>query len=290
MCPKVVAVRGCRDESWPGSASEDREKQVTPLAVDGDAILNILRELKEQSSKIEQGQAHLIDAVKSITSKQEELTATVTTISTRLEAVESKLTILDSCREELSAVALTTQSLTEENAILKNRLDELEDRSRRENLVFFGIPDSPQESWQQSEEKIVEVLLNKMSLNIPTHCVARAHRIGAPDKNKTRPIIVKLTNYKTKDQIFSAKSTLKGTDITVTEDFCPATRHARKKLVEFAKETAPNESFKLRYNKLTLNKKCYKYCPVNDTICELSNSRASFRRWGDKAEHSSSAT
>lgn len=127
-----------------------------------------------------------------------------------------------------------------------------------------------------------------MSLTIPTHGIARAHRIGAPDKDKIRPIVVKFTNDKTKDQVLSAKSTLKGTDITVTEDFCPSTRHARKKLVEFAKETAPNESFKLRYNKLTLNKKCYKYCPVNDTVSELSNSRASFHRRGDKAGPSSS--
>lgn len=95
-----------------------------------------------------------------------------------------------------------------------------------------------------------------MSLNIPTHSVARAHRIGAPDKDKIRPIVVKFTKDQTKDQILCTKSTLKGTDITVAEDFCASTRHARKKLVEFAKETTLDESFKLRYNRLILNKKC----------------------------------
>ncbi|KAH8039533.1 hypothetical protein HPB51_007435 [Rhipicephalus microplus] len=40
-----------------------------------------------------------------------------------------------------------------EQASLRARLDEFEDRSRRENLIFYGIEDSVSETWADSEEK-----------------------------------------------------------------------------------------------------------------------------------------
>lgn len=137
LCALKLLLSG-EVETNPGPESdcEDLKHQVMPLAVDSDAILTILRELKEKSSKIKQAQAHIIDAVKAY-NKSKKVKATVTTISTRFEAVESKLTMLDSCSAELSRVILATQKLTEKNLMLKNRLDELEDSSTSENLVFL---------------------------------------------------------------------------------------------------------------------------------------------------------
>lgn len=67
--------------------------------------------------------------------------------------------------------------------------------------------------------------------------------------------MVKFSNFKTKEQVLHAKWHLNRLHITVNEDFSLFTRHARKKLVDFAEETSPDEQFSLRYNKLILKKK-----------------------------------
>ena len=50
------------------------------------------------------------------------------------------------------------------NELIKDKLAELEDRSRRNNLRFEGIVEEENESWKRSEEKIKIML--KENLNI----------------------------------------------------------------------------------------------------------------------------
>ncbi|KAH8029292.1 hypothetical protein HPB51_025010 [Rhipicephalus microplus] len=57
---------------------------------------------------------------------------------------------------------------------------------------------------------------------------------------------------------------LRSTPVSVSEDFCKATRHVQKKLLNFAKSTG--QPYYLKYNKI--NKKAYVYCPVTDRVTE----------------------
>lgn len=145
---------------------------------------------------------------------------------------------------------------------------DLEDRARRDNLVFFNVPDNPSETWADSEKEVKKIALDQMSINLTDADIARAHRIGTARRDKIRPITVKFTSHKTKEKVLNAKTKLKGSDIAISEDFSPATRHARKMLVDFAKRTAPDEKFKLRYKKLTLDDKCYEYCAETGMVKE----------------------
>lgn len=63
-------------------------------------------------------------------------------------------------------------------------------------------------------------------------------------------------------------------NVSVTEDFSPATRLVRKKLVQFAKSQPNSPSFKLKYNRLLLNDTYYSYDPVTDTVLEAAMFRS----------------
>lgn len=180
---------------------------------------------------------------------------------------------MESLRDDMAIGNDKTESIIKENEAIRARLSDLEDRTRRDNLLFFNIADSPDEKWEQSEEKVMNVIRGKLALTISSADISRAHRIGTSHPGKTRPIIVKFSNFKVKEQVLHAKSQLKGSDITISEDFSPSTRHARKKLVEFARQTSPDEQFSLRYNKLVIKKKCYMYCPVTNAIHEQAKSK-----------------
>ena len=45
---------------------------------------------------------------------------------------------------------------------LSKIVDDLENRSRRNNLCFEGIPESPNETWQESESKIKHLISSHM--------------------------------------------------------------------------------------------------------------------------------
>lgn len=105
---------------------------------------------------------------------------------------------------------------------LQSRLDEQDDRSRRNNLLFHAIPDC-KETWNESEARIREVLTGVIDLP-SANDIERAHRLGAFRPGRHRPIIVKFANFKTKDKILCARKKLKEKNISVNEDFSPATR------------------------------------------------------------------
>lgn len=149
---------------------------------------------------------------------------------------------------------------------LQSRLDEQDDRSRRNNLLFHAIPDC-KETWNESEARIREVLTGVIDL-LSANDIERAHRLGAFRPGRHRPIIVKFANFKTKDKILCARKKLKEKDISVNEDFSPATRHARNQLAAFAK-SQPNEApFQLWHNKLIMNKKQYFFDPSTNRVTE----------------------
>ncbi|KAH6940907.1 hypothetical protein HPB50_010340 [Hyalomma asiaticum] len=79
-----------------------------------------------------------------------------------------------------------TDAVREVNAELRSRLDDFEDRSRRENLIFFGIPDAAAETWSQSEDKVREIV-STLGVQLPTDGISRAHRLGSYANKKCRP-------------------------------------------------------------------------------------------------------
>ncbi|XP_078667360.1 uncharacterized protein LOC144909172 [Branchiostoma floridae x Branchiostoma belcheri] len=112
---------------------------------------------------------------------------------------------------------------------MANKLDYIENQSRRNNLIFDRIKDDRKETWEQSETKVKEVLRNKLRLNTDNIEIERAHRNGKPG-DRPRPIVVKLLRYKDKQNILRQAKMLKGTQIFINEDFSDKIRQKRKDL------------------------------------------------------------
>ena len=91
--------------------------------------------------------------------------------------------------------------LWKDNYHLCERLRDLEDRSRRDNLRIDGIAEMENETWEQTEEILQNLFEEKLQLE--TISVERAHRVGNKVKNKKRTIVVKLASFKDKLKIIS---------------------------------------------------------------------------------------
>ncbi|KAH9382146.1 hypothetical protein HPB48_018851 [Haemaphysalis longicornis] len=111
----------------------------------------------------------------------------------RLENVEAQTAMLEKWQSDLSEVRESVSRIEKDTHSLRTRLDDAEDRSRRDNLIFHGLPDVAKESAEESEEKILSLFKNTLKLNIPEDRISRAHRIGQFTSEKCRPIIVKFS-------------------------------------------------------------------------------------------------
>ena len=79
---------------------------------------------------------------------------------------------------------------------LKSKCDSLENHSRRNNLLFFGIPrEKANENWEESERKVRAVIQEGMGVQQEMD-IERAHRAGKGDA-----VIVKFLSYKSREMV-----------------------------------------------------------------------------------------
>ena len=102
-------------------------------------------------------------------------------------------------KEQVDEMADTLEKLDKKSTEIEQKNERLEAQSRRENLKFYGIPESAKESWEESEEKVRKYISEELDINERQIKIERAHRMGS--KSKPKPIIVKFSFFKDKDEV-----------------------------------------------------------------------------------------
>jgi len=140
---------------------------------------------------------------------------------------------------------------------------DLEDRSRRQNLVFYGIPEEKINSNKEREkcDEKLTTALNQCNIPINTDYTMvfdRVHRLGKfkKDATKPRPIIAKFTYYRDKETVLSKRRNLAGFDLSMSEDYSKTTLDIHRELVNYAKEAKDKlpdiKSLRITYRRVTL--------------------------------------
>lgn len=114
--------------------------------------------------------------------------------------------------------------LEEENKKLNQRVNDLENIGRLENVIIYGLPESPPTSTsfaaitaQQSSTRpsydetvpVLELCRNRLGLEISETQISFAHRISRGVKEKNRPILVGFSSRRARDQVYSARKNLR---------------------------------------------------------------------------------
>ncbi|XP_050033145.1 uncharacterized protein [Dermacentor andersoni] len=225
----------------------------------------VLAELKKLST----GQSQLLAEVQGLRNQLTTTEQAISDLSKRLSNLETRYQDLVTLRTDMDAICTNTTQTAKDIKGIEARLDDAENRSRRNNLIFYNITDNnASENYAQSEETVLRLCRDHLGLTIDPKEIERAHRLGRHSSGRCRPIIVKLTFFKTKQLILSNGRKLKGTDYSVGEDFSRPVRDARKHLVRFAK--TKNTKFSLRYKTLFIGPKQYAFDESSQTVKEIS--------------------
>lgn len=122
--------------------------------------------------------------------------------------------------------------------------------------MVFGIPESEKESVADLEAKVlVNVFRERLGVTLST--VERIHRIGKKSA-RPRPVILRLYDYREKSEVYKQCSKLKGSGISISDNFSKETLAKRKMLWDSAKqERDSGRHVRLNYDKLHVDSDVY---------------------------------
>ena len=171
-------------------------------------------------------------------------------------------------------------NISKENRELKDRVRQLEQKllsneaqSRRNNLIFYNIPESDgMETWSQCENKVKDILVDHLEITKEVE-IERAHRLGQKNRHgnsKPRPIIIKCLRFKDKQEILQNTKKLEGTNYGVSEDFIESVREKRQKLrPHMLHARQQGKRAFLNYDKLRVENQTYIYDSERDEMVEI---------------------
>lgn len=153
-----------------------------------------------------------------------------------------------------------------------SKITELEFRSMRDNLIFYGIPET---TGQENCDDLVKNLIEtKLQIDTCDIIFDRVHRMGSNAAQKPRPIVGKFHYYSDREKVReksyddNIKRTLKEAGQGIGIQRPEQMREARKALYPIMKtEENKNNSVKLVSNKLFVNNRLFKIY-VDGTVCD----------------------
>ena len=125
-----------------------------------------------------------------------------------------------------------TSDYAQQSAKLESKVSELESRSMRDNLMFYGITEMQNEDCEQLIKQFYREKLEVSEAQNLTF--DRVHHVGYQKANKTRPIVAKFHYYKEREVIrtksFEKPEQLKQQNFRVGAQWPQQVRDARKTL------------------------------------------------------------
>lgn len=192
------------------------------------------------------------------------ITALKSTVDKRFDEVNATLSGLKSAFDEINVRLASTEeathshekridelerryaNLASEAAQQRAKLDDLEARSRRQNIRIVGIKEKAEEGKPTDfVAKLLPELLGREHFNKPIK-VDRAHRSFKPaQEKKSRPIVARLHDYKVKELVMrlarqNSPLTYDGATVFIFPDLTSATLQKRHQFDELREKCKKN--------------------------------------------------
>ena len=191
--------------------------------------------------------------------------------------LEKKVEEFEEClqynEDDMSDIKRDNRKLENEVSELKKQLMNMETYSRRENLKFFGLPESSdaldnsndmeEESSRQSgtsentREVLYKFLEDQLKIDRPRDKIEfqRVHRLGKPNPLKARPIIARFLRYSDRELVMeqARKRLKKNQNLHVFDDIPKELYDLRKEQIVKLKE-ARQKGYTAYFSKAHPNK------------------------------------
>lgn len=159
--------------------------------------------------------------------------------------------IKEEIRNNVKEITDKIKRTDEELVNLKDKCRTLDRKSRRNNLVVFGLKVNRDSLMKET----LRVLNNHMQLSLCDSDIDNIYTIG---KSTTPPVIIEFVSYLKKISLFKNVNTLKGTGIAIDHDLSKEDREKQKVLKKHQKNAKEQKlEAKIRGNKLIVGDIAY---------------------------------
>ena len=194
------------------------------------AVKNELQDFrKEMDDKLEKNKSEQIDFVNEKLKEVEELH--------QIEK-DSFLKRLDELEEKFKIMVVANDSLLQ-------RCIDAEDRQRRLNIVVSNLEIDPNLTCIQNAEKMFIEKLKVPQETVNKFLYRNAHYLGREERGKGRSLIVAFLRQTDRDLIMSHGKNLKGSDISLRQNYSAETRGKKDELLKL-KSSLSSDGTKLR--------------------------------------------
>lgn len=243
-------------------------------------LMNDVKAIKSQVSKIE----NIEKTMNQMCGKIKDLEVNVGNIDKRLLTVEKSCSFissqhddhkkeLETAKRELKKMKTTcdnleknAKTLQNDKSTLESKLNDLEYRSMRDNLMFYGVPEQENEDC---ENRIKALIAEKLEISqAGSISFDRVHRVGPFSHGKIRPIVAKFHYYKEREVVrnksFELSDKLKAERIGIGAQWPKQMRDTRKTLhAIMQQERAKGNTAKIVKDKLYVNGHLYVQSPTS---------------------------
>ncbi|XP_071955852.1 uncharacterized protein [Antedon mediterranea] len=120
--------------------------------------------------------------------------------------------------------------LRKEHRGMVDKIDDLEQYSRRNCLLIHGVPETANEN---TDTLTLDIITSRICEDMELIEIDRTHRLGrkrvlhnnktrSSSKPRPRPIIVKFSTYRARAEVFRNKKLLKNSSYSITENLTPS--------------------------------------------------------------------
>nr|CAI5843648.1 unnamed protein product [Callosobruchus analis] len=155
-------------------------------------------------------------------------------IEIKQEIVENKTALTQEIQElrkdfnsELTKLKQTNEDLREENNALKKRLDTIDRKLRKFNIVLYGLKE---EGKDNDVEQVLQIFNKTLRVCCKAEDFRDCFRIGTVQAGQVRPLHLEAFSYKLKSEIIYNANKLKGTGLFITHDYIASDYLDRKLL------------------------------------------------------------
>lgn len=217
----------------------------------GDIESNPGPDIQKILDKVLEGQKEIQKSISEINSEQTAQRATLTAVLQKISNLETLLNTMNKSTCKIDNFDTSLNVLKTSVADQSEKIVDIEDRSRRSNLIVFGLIEKPDETEDVLRKEVVDELFCK-KLNVSCNSIGRIHRLGRQAGN--RPVIMYLQDFTEKQEILKNAKKLKGTKIFIQNDYSRCTLRRRKLLWDSGKiERANGKKPYLVHDKLRID-------------------------------------
>lgn len=217
---------------------QSKSTEKTPKAsenISNNDLLSFMKEMdKKLTSKIDESEKRMITSINSIRDEVEQIRSDMKVVEESLEFQSGRI-------NKLEGLVMSDSEKTEllhRIEFLEKQLRYQEGRSRKYNLLIYGIPENPNEDCEKTILKFFVENLKLQSSSVENIIISNVHRVPRLNKEykpgMPNPIVVKFARMKDRNTVYFARVNLKDSKMSIRTDLPNDLKVKRGKLARIS--------------------------------------------------------